>query len=79
MDNGQLVNFGLGSAIAAELTALDNFSITTALLEINTADASKISLVASDDLTIDLNSNVAVSDRLFSSAETISEINLAVF
>lgn len=46
--------------IDAESTALDNFSIITALLELNTADGGNINLVAGNDLTTNnLSSNVS--------------------
>ena len=81
---GNNINLGIVDssstiAIEAESTALDNFSIITALLELNTADGGKINLIASNELTTDnLSSNVAVSDRLISSAETTPEITLTV-
>ena len=73
------VNSSSTIAIDAESTAVDSFSIITALLELNTADGGKINLVAGNDLTTNnLSSNVAVSDRLISSAETTPEITLTV-
>ena len=73
------VNSSSTIAIAAESVAVDNFSIITALLELDTADGGKISLVAGENITTDnLNSQVAVRDRLFSSAETTPDITLSV-
>ncbi|MEO1671130.1 MAG: filamentous hemagglutinin N-terminal domain-containing protein [Cyanobacteria bacterium J06631_2] len=76
-----LGNVDSSSAIAinSSAIALDNFSIIAALLELTTANGGEIKLDAGESLTTEnLNSGVAISDRLTSIAETTPNITLSV-
>ena len=80
-NNIDVGNIDSGSAIAinSNSVSLDSFSIIAALLELNTGDGGQIDIEAGDNLnTENISSNVTVSDRLTSNAETTPNITLSV-
>ena len=74
-NNLNIGNVNSSSAIALDSNSnsVNNFSIVRANLELNTADGGQINLDGNNLTTENISSNVAVSDRLTSSAETTPE------
>ncbi|MEM7595808.1 MAG: hypothetical protein AAF383_30625, partial [Cyanobacteria bacterium P01_A01_bin.83] len=73
------LNSGSAIAITSESSSLDSFSIIAALLELNTGDGGQIDLDANNNLNAaNITSQVAISDRLTSNAETTPNITLSV-
>ncbi len=68
------INSSSAIAINSDSRAANNFSLVRANLGLNTADGGQINLDAGNNLTTDnISSNVSVSDRLTSNAETTPE------
>ncbi|MEO0835004.1 MAG: filamentous hemagglutinin N-terminal domain-containing protein [Cyanobacteria bacterium J06642_3] len=73
------INSGSAIAINSDSNSLDSFSIVAALLELNTGDGGQIDLNADNNLNAaNITSQVAVSDRLTSNAETTPNITLSI-